>query len=531
MPRTRCAIVAVAVAGWTLASLAVTGVAQATPATPTITVAQTNPLKVRLTSSTGTHWTWTIVDAANNVVATSTTNPATPTLPAAGDYTAQLSATDDDPLLTAPATAQKTFHVYAKPVAAFTSTTLANGTVQFTDASTNEPIGWTWTFPNGTTYKDKTPPPQSLPVGVSNVTLKVTNPAGNGNVTQAVVVNGPPTAVLNIMSTPAAISSPILLDAGRSTDPNQDPLTYAWDLDGNGSYADGAGPLQSVSYAGPGLYRVGVQVSDGHGGVSTTDAFITVLADKPPAVDFSNTPVQPMAGAPVSFTATFSDPDGTVTKVDWDIDDDGAFDDAAGPTATWTFPAPGPKLVAVRATDDRGVATIAFRTITVTAPPALVAPTSVTVPPTGSSAPPPSPSSASGTPIPRVPAPSSNRLPLITPFPVVRIRGLLYHGAVRISLLKVEAPRGATIRMRCRGSSCAPRKGGDLRVKVARAPVRLRTLEHRSLKPGTLIEVFITAPGRIGKYTRFKVRADAAPARSDLCLQPGRKTPMTCPAA
>jgi hypothetical protein len=102
---------------------------------------------------------------------------------------------------------------------------------------------------------------------------------------------------------------------------------------------------------------------------------------------------------------------------------------------------------------------------------------------------------------------------------------------VRISLLKVQAPRGATIRVRCRGASCAPRKG-DLRVKVARAPVRLKALEHRSLKPGTVIEVFITAPGRIGKYTRFTVRADAAPARSDLCLRPGHKTtPMSCPAA
>jgi PKD repeat protein len=518
------------VASWALASLALTGVAQATPATPTITVAQPNPLKMRLTSSTGTHWSWTIVDAANNVVATSTTNPATPTFPAAGNYTAQLSATDDDPLMTAPATAQAQFHVYAKPVASFTSTVLTNGTVQFTDTSTGEPTTWAWTFPNGTTSKVKSPPAQALPVGTSNVTLKVTNPAGNGNVTQAVIVNGPPTVVLNIMSTPAAISTPVLLDAGRSTDPNQDPLTYGWDLDGNGTYVDATGALQSVKYDAPGVYRVGVQVSDGHGGVSTADAFITVVADKPPAVDFSTTPAVPVAGQQATFTATASDPDGTVAKVDWDLDDDGAFDDAAGPTATWTFPTAGSHIVAVRATDDRGVATIAFRTITVTAPPALVAPTSVTESPTGSSAPPPLPSSASGTPIPRVPAPSSNRVPLLTPFPVVRIRGLLYHGVVRISLLKVQAPPGTTIRVRCRGSSCAPRRG-DLRVKVARAPVRLRTLEHRSLKPGTIIEVYITAPGRIGKYTRFTVRANAAPARSDLCLRPGRKTPMSCPSA
>ncbi|MCW3022163.1 MAG: hypothetical protein JWR30_1485 [Conexibacter sp.] len=529
MSRTRCAIVAVVVSSWALANLGLTGLAQATPATPTITAAQPNPLKMRLTSSTGTHWSWTIVDTANNVVATSTTNPATPTFASAGDYTAKLSATDNDPLLTAPAMAQKTFHVYAKPAAAFTSTTLANGSVQFTDTSTGEPTAWTWTFPSGTS-KLKVPPAQLLPVGVSNVTLHVTNPAGGSSVTQAIVVNGPPKAVLNIMSTPAAIGSAVLLDAGRSTDPNGDALSYGWDLDGNGTYTDATGALQSVSYAVAGTYRVGVQVNDGHGGVSTVDGFITVVADRPPVVGFTNTPAEPMVGAPVSFTATASDPDGTIAKIEWDLDDDGAFDDAAGAGATWTFATPGSHIVAVRATDDHNVATIAFRTLNVTAPPALVAPTSVTVPPTGSSAPPPSPSSASGAPIPRVPAPSSNRLPLLAPFPVVRIRGLLSHGVVRISLLRVQAPRGTTIRVRCRGGSCEPRKG-DLRVKVARTPVRLRTLEHRPLKAGTLIEVFITAPGRIGKYTMFKVRADAAPARDDRCLQPGRMTPITCPGA
>jgi hypothetical protein len=33
----------------------------------------------------------------------------------------------------------------------------------------------------------------------------------------------------------------------------------------------------------------------------------------------------------------------------------------------------------------------------------------------------------------------------------------------------------------------------------------------------------------IGKYTRFTVRGNAAPNRTDLCLQPGRKAPSACP--
>jgi hypothetical protein len=42
-----------------VAALAVPGVASATPPTPTITATQAGSLTTQLTSSTGTHWSWT----------------------------------------------------------------------------------------------------------------------------------------------------------------------------------------------------------------------------------------------------------------------------------------------------------------------------------------------------------------------------------------------------------------------------------------------------------------------------------------
>jgi PKD repeat protein len=524
MTKTKCAAATLlAVVGF----LVLAGAAVATPAAPSITVGQSTPLRVKLTSSTGTHWSWTVVDAAQNVVATSSANPFTLDVAQAGGYTARLDATDDDPLAPAPAHAEKALHVYAAPVANFTSSVGANGLTTFADASTGEPTTWHWTFPNGTVSKVQSPPPQSLPVGTSSVTLKVTNPAGANKIVLPVVVNGAPVPALSILSTPAGISSPVLLDARGSTDPNGDALEYSWDLDGNGAYGDAAGPVQSVSYPAAGTYRVGVQVSDGHGGVGTAIGVINVLMDRAPSVSFTNTPETPVVGNPVTFAATAADADGVVTRIDWDLDNDGQFDDAAGPAATWTFPVAGPQIVAVRATDDRGVATIAFRTITVKGAPLALLPASVTEPPTGSSGAPPSPSSAPA-PIPLRPAPSSTRPAALTPFPVVRIRGLIFHGKVQISILRVDAPPGATVRIVCRGRSC--RAGRSvLRVKMARKPMRARSLEHRSLAAGTVIEVFVTAPHLIGKYTRFTVRGNAAPARSDLCLQPGHQTPTACP--
>jgi PKD repeat protein len=522
MLRSRCAVAITAV----VMSLVVVASATATPATPVISVQQPSELRMRLTSSTGTHWSWTIVDSAGAPVASSTANPAVLNFAAPGDYTALLDATDDDPLAPAPAHATTTFHVYARPVPDFSYTPLADGTIQFTDTSAGDPTGWTWSFPGGSTFKGKTPPPQVLPVGTSSVTLKVTNPAGNHNVTKPVVVNGPPVPVLSVLSSPAAIGAPVLLDASRSTDPNQDALTYSWDLDGDGRFGDGAGALQTVSYGAAGRYRVAVQVSDGHGATATAEASISVLVDQPPVVAFTNDPAQPGVGAGIWFTASASDPDGSISAIEWDLDDDGQFDDAAGARASWAFPTPGSHRVAVRAVDDRGVATVAFRAIVVTAP----APTSPTDPTAAASAGPSPIGSASGPAlIPNGPTPSTRHRALpLSPFPVVRISGLILGGAVRITLLKVQAPRGATIRVRCRGGSCSPAKA-DVRVKAASSAVRVRSLERRSLRAGTVVEVFVTAPKRIGKYTRFTVRRGGPPARTDRCLPPGRTRPIACP--
>ena len=144
------------------AALAMPGGAPATPATPVITATPSGPLTVKLTSSTGTHWSWTFLNAANAVVGTSTLQSPLQAFPQAGDYTAMVDATDDDPVATAPAHAQTIFHVYNTPSASFTYTVLAGGAVQFTDTSTGEPTSWLWTFPGGT-FSGRTPPAQAIP--------------------------------------------------------------------------------------------------------------------------------------------------------------------------------------------------------------------------------------------------------------------------------------------------------------------------------------------------------------------------------
>jgi hypothetical protein len=337
-------------------------------------------------------------------------------------------------------------------------------------------------------------------------------------VTAPVTVNGPPVAVLTATPNPAALGSTVILDARKSTDPNKDALSYAWDLNGDQIYADGAGPVQSQVYTVAGTYRVGVAVGDGRGGSSTAVAFVTVASNRAPQVSFTFNPARPMVGAPVTFRAAASDPDGSVAALAWDLDGDGRFDDAAGSMGAWTFMSPGQRMVSVRATDDRGAATIAFQTLNVTG----------AAPVTGSAQPPSiQPGSAPASPSPDSSPSPSTRLALLAPSPVVHLRGLIFSRWVRIDLLSVQAPRGATVRVLCHGSSCS--KGRvSRRVVSAAKSLRFHAMERR-MRVGTTIEVFITAPGRIGRYTSFAIRPKVAPLRRDLCLIPGRARPTTCP--
>ena len=69
-----------------------------------------------------------------------------------------------------------------KPVADFTGTPTSGGfplTVTFTDASTNAPTGWNWTFGDGGRSTSQNPTHTYTMVGDYTVTLTATNTGGS----------------------------------------------------------------------------------------------------------------------------------------------------------------------------------------------------------------------------------------------------------------------------------------------------------------------------------------------------------------
>ena len=115
----------------------------------------------------------------------------------------------------------------------------------------------------------------------------------------------------------------------------------------------------------------------------------------------------------------------------------------------------------------------------------------------------------------------------------MRIAGRITRRGTRVRLLRVNAPVGTKITVRCTGRSCPFKKQVRAVPTSARSRtavnVRVRRLE-RLLLPGVRVRVYVTKRGAVGKYTRLRFRAGNAPARTDRCVMPGSWAPAECPA-
>ena len=324
--------------------------------------------------------------------------------------------------------------------------------------------------------------------------------------------NGAPTASFDASPTIVGVNSPVALNAQTSTDPETDGLAFAWDLDNNGKADNALGETASTSFATPGVKTIGLLVTDSFGATATTTRYVTVSSNAPPTPSFTFSPGLPQTGQTITFTSTSTPGAAPISGLVWDLDDDGQFDDASGPTAQWTFTTGGTHTVRLRASDanfpDGPGAPATFQRISVNNPAA---------PPAAD----PTPNSP-----PAVTA-TSKKLPILQPFPVVRIRGRLVGTGVDLSLLSVHAPKGARVKVVCRGKGCPKAKALYYTVKRS-GGIRIRQLE-RPLGKDAVIEIFVTKTGTIGKYTRFRIRQGKAPARRDACAAVGAKKSMTCP--
>lgn len=135
--------------------------------------------------------------------------------------------------------------------------------------------------------------------------------------------NQPPTAVISANPTNGPAPLTVAFDGTGSFDPDGDPITYAWDLDGDGAFDDATSATTSHTYQTAGTHTPRLQVTDTSG--ATGIASVTISA--------GNTPPRPVIDTPsgtttwrVGDTISFSghatdDQDGTLppSALSWSL--------------------------------------------------------------------------------------------------------------------------------------------------------------------------------------------------------------------
>jgi glucose/arabinose dehydrogenase len=122
--------------------------------------------------------------------------------------------------------------------------------------------------------------------------------------------NRAPTARASATPTSGAVPLTVTFDGTASSDPDPgDTLTYAWDLDGNGTYTDSSDPRPTHVFTTAGSHSVGLRVTDSRGATGTGS--VTVTAGRPPAATIGAPSASTTwkVGDTIAFSGSGSDPD------------------------------------------------------------------------------------------------------------------------------------------------------------------------------------------------------------------------------
>jgi hypothetical protein len=143
---------------------------------------------------------------------------------------------------------------------------------------------------------------------------------------------------------------------GSGVDPDGDPLAYIWDLDYDSTF-ETPGQVVTNTWPDDGVFTVTLRVDDGRGGFDTDDATVTVQ-NMAPTIISTGGPYTATVGIARTLVATATDVPADTLTYDWDLDDDGFFDDGTGSVVTYTWATTGIYTVTLRVDDgDGGIAT------------------------------------------------------------------------------------------------------------------------------------------------------------------------------
>jgi glucose/arabinose dehydrogenase len=118
--------------------------------------------------------------------------------------------------------------------------------------------------------------------------------------------NGAPTAVARADPTSGDAPLAVEFDATGSSDPEGDPLSYDWDLDGDGEYDDSGAARPAWAYNSPGNHVASLRVTDALGN-SDTDSITIAVGGPKPTIDAPSPGTTWAVGDAISFSGSAID--------------------------------------------------------------------------------------------------------------------------------------------------------------------------------------------------------------------------------
>lgn len=324
------------------------------------------PLTVNFTdtsTNTPTSWLWNFGEDV-----TSTLQNPSYEYTSVGTYTVTLTATN----ITGTDNEIKTSFITVNPqtpVTAFSATPLSGPipfTTQFTDASTNTPVMWSWDFGDATTSSEQNPTHEYLVSGTYTVSLVTANITGQDTETKTNYITAlASTPVAAFSATPLTGQQP--LEVTFTDQSTHIPTSWLWDF-GDGTTSTEQNPVHTYTTAG---YRTVVLTATNSSGSDSEVKGSYVVAYNPPApiAAFSGTPLTGTAPLTITFTdASTNSP----TSWSWTFGSTtlGVVGSSLAQNPQFTFTTPGIYYVALTASSEWGNdLEFKFDYITVTEPP------------------------------------------------------------------------------------------------------------------------------------------------------------------
>ena len=221
------------------------------------------------------------------------------------------------------------------------------------------------------------------------VTLKVTDdrdivtggekPAMSDTDTCIVSVHPPPHPPIADADGPYIgwIGFPVTLDGSGSWDPNEPPfgkdeiISWDWDLDNDGEFDDASGEMITYTWDNLGIYPIALRVTvREEPKLSEPSRTIVEIGNHEP-VAYANGPYETRPCTPVTLSGCDSyEPDEPIgdyiVSYEWDLDNDGEYDDAIGHLVEFHRDVEGVCVVRLKVTDTYGATGTDWTTVNVT---------------------------------------------------------------------------------------------------------------------------------------------------------------------